>query len=201
MDIEIIGCAYLSICSSIYISIVIPVRTCITIINQTLWYLYSLYRSTNHVKNASKNPKDAATKTSHRPVLSGQQMTLEQYRGMAKAWEFGGRPIVHDVGKMNSRHFAWTPRCGSKKQWKVFFFPEKIGKIGIGLPSWGCLLLIDVLGKMGIGLEGVKEVADWKQFVCEDSLESLEESLNKLAFSFSWILCQSFWLHLETPVS
>ena len=44
------------------------------------------------------------------------------------------------------------------------------------------MLSIDVLGKMGIGLEGMKELADWKQFVCE---ESLEESLNKLAFSFS----------------
>ena len=30
---------------------------------------------------------------------------------------------------------------------------EKHGKIGISVPSWGCLS-IDVLGKMGIGLEG-----------------------------------------------
>ena len=56
-----------------------------------------------------------------------QQMTLEQYRGMAKAWEFGGRPIVHDVGKMNSRHFAWTPRQnGSSLQEEIAQFTESV---------------------------------------------------------------------------
>ena len=52
-------------------------------------------------------------------------MTLEQYRVMAKAWEFGGRPIVHDVGKMNSRHFAWTPRRhGRDDGWMEMVIPK-----------------------------------------------------------------------------
>mmetsp|Transcript_33761 Transcript_33761/g.78027 ORF Transcript_33761/g.78027 Transcript_33761/m.78027 type:complete len:658 (+) Transcript_33761:46-2019(+) len=39
-----------------------------------------------------------------------QEMSLDQFKIMAKAWEFGGRPIVHDVGRLNSRHFAFSPR-------------------------------------------------------------------------------------------
>ncbi|CAJ1383920.1 unnamed protein product, partial [Effrenium voratum] len=45
-----------------------------------------------------------------------KEMSLDQYKAMAYAWEFGGRPIVHDVGKMNSRHFAFAPRAPDLKE-------------------------------------------------------------------------------------
>ncbi|CAK8991402.1 CBL-interacting protein kinase 11 (OsCIPK11) [Durusdinium trenchii] len=58
-----------------------------------------------------------------------QEMTLEQYRVMAKAWEFGGRPIVHDVGKMNSRHFAWSRRQnGSTLEQEIAEFTSQVSK-------------------------------------------------------------------------
>ena len=58
-----------------------------------------------------------------------EEMSLEQYRVMAKAWEFGGRPIVHDVGKMNSRHFAWAPRDnGSSLEEEVAAFTAQVSK-------------------------------------------------------------------------
>lgn len=52
-------------------------------------------------------------------------MSVEQYRLMAKAWEFGGRPIVHDVGKMNSRHFAWAPQKSSVED-EIAAFTEHV---------------------------------------------------------------------------
>lgn len=39
-----------------------------------------------------------------------REMSAAQFTEMAMAWQFGGRPIVHDIGRMNSRHFAFLPR-------------------------------------------------------------------------------------------
>eukprot|EP00930_Biecheleria_cincta_P069954 TRINITY_DN57627_c0_g1_i1.p1 TRINITY_DN57627_c0_g1~~TRINITY_DN57627_c0_g1_i1.p1 ORF type:complete len:702 (+),score=127.80 TRINITY_DN57627_c0_g1_i1:52-2157(+) len=39
-----------------------------------------------------------------------REMSVAQFTEMAMAWQFGGRPIVHDIGRMNSRHFAFLPR-------------------------------------------------------------------------------------------
>eukprot|EP00931_Biecheleriopsis_adriatica_P024489 TRINITY_DN15245_c0_g1_i1.p1 TRINITY_DN15245_c0_g1~~TRINITY_DN15245_c0_g1_i1.p1 ORF type:complete len:454 (-),score=108.21 TRINITY_DN15245_c0_g1_i1:149-1510(-) len=44
-----------------------------------------------------------------------RDMTLDQFKKMVQDWRFGGRPIVHDVGRMNSRHFAWMPPAGSDR--------------------------------------------------------------------------------------
>lgn len=80
-------------------------------------------------RNAAITAESVADLMNRYMTKECQQMTLEQYRVMAKAWEFGGRPIVHDVGKMNSRHFAWTPRQSSTSlQDEIKQFTEAVSK-------------------------------------------------------------------------
>lgn len=80
-------------------------------------------------RNAAITAESVADLMNRYMTQECQQMTLEQYRVMAKAWEFGGRPIVHDVGKLNSRHFAWTPRQSSTSlQDEIKQFTEAVSK-------------------------------------------------------------------------
>merc|ERR1719416_336280 len=51
---------------------------------------------------------------------------MAQWVEMCKAWQFGGRPIVHDVGRLNSRHFAWSPREGEELALELREFTEDV---------------------------------------------------------------------------
>merc|ERR1712032_1103344 len=38
-------------------------------------------------------------------------MSIEQFETMAADWQFGGRPVVRDIGRRHARTFAFMPRA------------------------------------------------------------------------------------------
>ena len=77
-------------------------------------------------ENATITPEGVAELMRRYMARESQEMSVEQFKVMAKAWEFGGRPIVHDVGRMNSRHFAFAPRESHSEEEEIAAFTSNI---------------------------------------------------------------------------
>ena len=77
-------------------------------------------------ENATITPEGVAELMRRYMARESQEMSLDQFKVMAKAWEFGGRPIVHDVGRMNSRHFAFAPRENLSEDEEIESFTSNI---------------------------------------------------------------------------
>ena len=77
-------------------------------------------------ENATITPEGVAELMRRYMARDAREMSMDQFKGMAKAWEFGGRPIVHDVGRMNSRHFVFAPRESLSEEEEIATFTSNI---------------------------------------------------------------------------
>ena len=100
-------------------------------------------------ENSTITPEGVAELMRRYMSREAHDMSLDQFKVMAKAWEFGGRPIVHDVGRMNSRHFAFSPRDGGAEKEEIAAFTSSIS---------------DAFSAAGYRVEKVSNVIDAKNF-------------------------------------